>query len=158
MAALSSGEAEERNFAFNLRLFRESRGLTQEALAEAMKSSGLPLHATAIHRIENGTRHVRLSEARALANAVGATLDELTTGVDDDVARELMELISVLLNARKRLEVASTDFEQARISLKRIRDRLVHRGSETSSLTTQLTKQADLLLGLNSHSDAPPRR
>jgi transcriptional regulator with XRE-family HTH domain len=54
-------------FGARLRETRKSRGLSQEALAQAMTSAGRPINKVAITRIERGERGLSLDEAFALA-------------------------------------------------------------------------------------------
>lgn len=60
-----------------LREHRESAGWSQARLAGELAALGMPLDATAITRIENGKRAVRIEEAWALAAALRLDLDAL---------------------------------------------------------------------------------
>lgn len=57
---------------------RESRKWTQERLAEEVSTLGVPLHGTAVTRIEKGGRKVTLEEVAALAKALGVPPVQLT--------------------------------------------------------------------------------
>lgn len=59
-------------FPARLRRLRQQRGLTMQALARA---AGLP--ARALENYEYGRRQPGLSAVRALAKALGVTIDEL---------------------------------------------------------------------------------
>lgn len=65
----------EAEFGARVREVRLSNKWTQRQLAEA-----LGVDASAVSRIEQGTRAVRLAEAAAIADALGANLDALVYG------------------------------------------------------------------------------
>jgi transcriptional regulator with XRE-family HTH domain len=70
---------EEVNFASQVRRLREEFGWKQEQLVEAMREAGVGyMNKTAISRIENATRPVRMIEAVALTRLFGKTLREMT--------------------------------------------------------------------------------
>ncbi|MGE0219663.1 helix-turn-helix domain-containing protein [Mycolicibacterium sp.] len=68
---------EEENFAANLKAVRESAGLAQAALADAMAKRGFRWHQATVYKIENGERQVQLSEALAVADILGVPLTAL---------------------------------------------------------------------------------
>ena len=61
----------EANLATNLRQIREDHGLSQEQLAARMTERGFGFSQATIWKIEQGKRPVKISEAVALADAVG---------------------------------------------------------------------------------------
>lgn len=65
-----------RGFGNNVRRVRAARGLSQEML-----SFGTGLHRTEIGKIERGMVEPRLSTVLILADALGATLDQLVDGL-----------------------------------------------------------------------------
>ena len=65
------------HLARQIRVTRESRGMTQTDLAKAMKDQGLPFWQQTIQRIEEGSREVRVPELFALASALGVPPGEL---------------------------------------------------------------------------------
>lgn len=91
--------AEDR-FGRRLRKEREDRGMTQADVARVLAvEHDLKLHATAIAKMEQRDverpRLIRLSEARAIADMFGLTLDEMTSAADEEitaVAREFAHL------------------------------------------------------------------
>lgn len=58
-----------------LRKTREAAGLSQQKVADALKSQGFTFSQTQIAKIERGERPVRLDEAAAMAGLFGATID-----------------------------------------------------------------------------------
>lgn len=60
----------DQNIAANVREYRESRGLSQDELAQRMTDRGFGFSQATIWKIESGQRPVKLSEAAALANAL----------------------------------------------------------------------------------------
>jgi transcriptional regulator with XRE-family HTH domain len=63
-----------RILAQNIRIFRRSKGLSQEALAEMCD-----LHRTYIGSVERGERNVTLSTLEVIAEALGVSIPELLT-------------------------------------------------------------------------------
>lgn len=68
---------------------RALRGLSQKGLAAALTSRGFKVDASAVSRIEGGTRAVRLSEALIIANVLGVDLAVLLDGTDLSPRAEL---------------------------------------------------------------------
>jgi len=60
--------------ASNIRSFRKTRGLSQEALAEMCS-----LHRTYIGAVERGERNVTLSTLELIAGALGVSVPDLLT-------------------------------------------------------------------------------
>lgn len=60
---------------------RTMRELTQRDLASALTEAGMPVDASAVSRIEKGTRSVRLSEATVIASVLDVDLGFLMRGV-----------------------------------------------------------------------------
>ncbi|PZT84956.1 MAG: XRE family transcriptional regulator [Gordonia sp. (in: high G+C Gram-positive bacteria)] len=102
-------------FARRLRQERERLGVTQGALARQMADLlGSNVDSTAITRIEQQTRAVRLDEAVCAAQALGVPLIALLT---DDAARENEEAIQHHL---VELALAEQDWEKQRHEIDRI--------------------------------------
>lgn len=68
----------EETFIARMRSIRESRGLSQEALANALRRRGMAFHQQAIARIERGVRKVSLGEAYAIAEELHTDLPSMT--------------------------------------------------------------------------------
>ena len=60
-----------------VRLLRQSRRLTQKALAEKLQLEGYDMTDLTMLRIENGTRFVADYEVKALARVLGVSCGEL---------------------------------------------------------------------------------
>ncbi|MFM9652797.1 helix-turn-helix domain-containing protein [Streptomyces galilaeus] len=91
--------AEDR-FGRRLRKEREDRGMTQADIARVLADEhDLKLHPTAVAKMEQRDsekpRVIRLSEARAIADMFGLTVDEMTSTADQEIealAREFVLL------------------------------------------------------------------
>lgn len=65
----------ERNFADRVKVFREEKGWSQDALARKCVDLGLEyMNQSTISRIEKGTRAVRLDEGQVLASVFDMTI------------------------------------------------------------------------------------
>lgn len=76
-------ELTEERFAANLRAAREAIGMSQEHLAGQMAARGWPWRQQTVTRVENGRRMVRLGEAKAVAEILDMSLDQLTWPTPD---------------------------------------------------------------------------
>lgn len=69
---------EDRVFVENMKTERGRLEMSQEALAEKVAENGVPgFKQMALSRIEAGTRQLGLGEARAIAEALGRTVEDL---------------------------------------------------------------------------------
>lgn len=85
------GAIEEANFIANMRRLREENGWSQGQMAQRMQEAGwTDFHQTTISRMENGSRPVRLGEARGIAGVLGALVGQMI--LDEPAARALREL------------------------------------------------------------------
>ncbi|MFK0244589.1 helix-turn-helix domain-containing protein [Amycolatopsis azurea] len=102
-------------FARNLRRERERLGITQAELARrSSKILGANLDPTAVTRIEQGTRAVRLDEAVALAQVLGVPLPLLYSEAP------VSETEAVLARCRVELAAAQSRWEQSRLEVQRL--------------------------------------
>lgn len=67
----------EQRFAFRFRKERERRGLTQNEVARRLERLGVRMDGSAVTRLENGQRGIKLDEATALSMVVDRPLVEL---------------------------------------------------------------------------------
>lgn len=79
---MSPHELFQRTVGAIIRELRTARGLTQAQLADALTHWGMPTGATAVTRMEQGDRPLKLSEAFAVAEVLNVPVDYLTTGHD----------------------------------------------------------------------------
>lgn len=86
-----TGAIEERNFIANMAKLRKGQSWSQGELAKRMQASGwTDFHQTTISRIENGTRPVRLGEARGIADVLGTLVGPML--LNDEVSEKWWEL------------------------------------------------------------------
>lgn len=78
MAETSGGHAAEGYLPENLRALRERKGMSQAALAKAMKDRGWPWHQTTVARIESGRQPLGFGETVDAADILGVKTDRLT--------------------------------------------------------------------------------
>jgi transcriptional regulator with XRE-family HTH domain len=95
----------ENRFGEEVLASRNLQRISQKDLAEGLRSRGLNLDASAISRIEKGTRAIRLSEAALIAEALGFSL------ADVEHPREPLEEMT---RVRKTLDASlSAAFQEA---------------------------------------------
>lgn len=83
-------ELAEQRFAANLREARESRRMSQYALAQEMDNRGWPWRQQTVTRVETGQRMVRLGEATAIAEILRVSLDRLIQPAGESRDAELL--------------------------------------------------------------------
>ena len=117
-------EGANRHLADNLRALRERKGISQPALAEAMKERGIAWHQQTVGRVEAGQQRVKWDEAVALSAIFSVPLERFTwppgeANAADALyasaerirhqARELVKAVGSLLSARRLAERAQED-------------------------------------------------
>jgi hypothetical protein len=70
-------ETADQRLAYNMRVLRKRKGLSQAGLAAAMRERGHPWHQQTVVRAENAARVLPFSEAHDLAEILETTLDRL---------------------------------------------------------------------------------
>ena len=70
-------ETADQRLAYNMRVLRKRKDLSQAALAAAMRERGHPWHQQTVVRAENAARVLPFSEAHDLAEILETTLDRL---------------------------------------------------------------------------------
>lgn len=69
----------QRRMAARVRELRAMAGMTQEEVAAAVTALGIPLHSTAVTRIEKAGRAITATELVALASVFRVPLDSIAT-------------------------------------------------------------------------------
>lgn len=77
---MHSGLSVDAEFGKAVARLRTQRAMSQRDLAEALTARGMRVDASAISRIENGSRSVRLAEALTIAGALNEELSALVGG------------------------------------------------------------------------------
>lgn len=77
---LALQDASEYLFAKHCKLRRQQLGMSQEKVASMMRRLWIMWHQTAVAKIEDGSRAIKLDEAYALANVYGMKLEDLIYG------------------------------------------------------------------------------
>lgn len=67
----------ERRFGKNIKIIRESRGLTQEQVAAKMQLGGCDITRSAVAKIEVGQRHVYPDEIKLIKEILNIPFDRL---------------------------------------------------------------------------------
>jgi transcriptional regulator with XRE-family HTH domain len=78
----------DRRFAENFRRERERLGKSQQMIVLDLAGHGLSWHQTTVAKVEAGTRRVNLTEALALSNSLGMTLEDLLEDPNSPALRE----------------------------------------------------------------------
>lgn len=94
-----------------IRRLRDDAGLSQATLAQAVRERGLPsMRQPALARIEKGERRLQFEEAMAMADVLGARLDDLRP---DNVreAHEIKRLASEIAEAEEALMHALAELQ-----------------------------------------------
>lgn len=118
-AAESGTPAEliEQRFSENLRRYREFRGMSQAALAEAMTARGWPWRQQTVARLESGRRMVRFGEAAAAAETLRISLDRFTwAGAEANEIAMIDSTVATLRQAWRETAIASARLRAARSS------------------------------------------
>ncbi|MFG2963037.1 helix-turn-helix domain-containing protein [Streptomyces sp. NPDC048288] len=111
---LLSGEA---NVAVRIKLEREARGWSTNALSDRLNEAGFEMNPSAVWRIENGKRRINLDEAIGFAEVFGIDLRNLVGPPQLAAQARAMELIDVVVDAFRGTQRANAVFTQARDAL-----------------------------------------
>jgi transcriptional regulator with XRE-family HTH domain len=123
----TSAELIEGRFAENLRRYRELKGMSQAALADAMVARGWPWRQQTVARLESGRRMVRFGEAAAVAETLRISLDRFTwAGAEANEVAMIDSAVGTLRIAWHETALAAARLRAARSSaggvLERSRD------------------------------------
>ncbi|WP_411150403.1 helix-turn-helix domain-containing protein [Streptomyces sp. A30] len=111
---LLSGEA---NVAVRIKLEREARGWSTNALSDRLNEAGFEMNPSAVWRIENGKRRINLDEAIGFAEVFGIDLRNLVGPPQLAAQARAMELIDAVVDAFRETQRANTAYTQARDAL-----------------------------------------
>lgn len=111
---LLSGEA---NVAVRIKLEREARGWSTNALSDRLNEAGFEMNPSAVWRIENGKRRINLDEAIGFADVFGIDLRNLVGPPQLAAQARAMELIDAVVDAFRETRRANSAYTQARDAL-----------------------------------------
>jgi transcriptional regulator with XRE-family HTH domain len=111
---LLSGEA---NVAVRIKLEREARGWSTNALSDRLNEAGHEMNPSAVWRIENGKRRINLDEAIGFAEVFGIDLRNLVGPPQLAAQARAMELIDAVVDAFRETQRANVAYTQARDAL-----------------------------------------
>jgi transcriptional regulator with XRE-family HTH domain len=111
---LLSGEA---NVAVRIKLEREARGWSTNALSDRLNEAGFEMNPSGVWRIENGKRRINLDEAIGFAEVFGLDLRNLVGPPQLAAKARAMELIDAVVDAFRETQRANVAFTRARDTL-----------------------------------------
>ncbi|EST29627.1 helix-turn-helix domain-containing protein [Streptomyces roseochromogenus] len=111
---LLSGEA---NVAIRIKVEREARGWSTNALSDRLNEAGFEMNPSAVWRIENGKRRINLDEAIGFAEVFGIDLRNLVGPPQLAAKARAMELIDEVVDAFRGTQRANAAFTRARDAL-----------------------------------------
>ncbi|MCX5267414.1 helix-turn-helix transcriptional regulator [Streptomyces sp. NBC_00199] len=111
---LLSGEG---NVAVRIKLEREARGWSTNALSDRLNEAGFEMNPSAVWRIENGKRRINLDEAIGFAEVFGLDLRNLVGPPQLAAQARAMELIDAVVDSFRETQRANAAFTKARDAL-----------------------------------------
>lgn len=119
-------------------MFRRMRDLSQREFADRLRDAGMPVDASAVSRIEGGSRSVRISEASIIAD----TLEIAVT----DLLQFAMTPTQVFRSVRRRVDG----------TLHQVQESIVDAGFALATLVEMVEEDPRLLGTLSDDNMAPP--
>lgn len=112
-------EESEANFARRVEYERKRRGWSQERLAARMAKAGVPVHQSAISKIERTTdrRAISVDEALAFASVFGVPVLEMLQPVEAAMSAEVKRLWIQLIHDVEIARLAQAQADEARFGL-----------------------------------------
>jgi transcriptional regulator with XRE-family HTH domain len=109
----------DRNVAANVRTYREAAAISQEELAQRVTDRGFGFSQATVWKIESGHRPIRISEAVAIADALGLFSPDKLTIAPAAAAHHarIRQANRAAHDACKRIKAAVTDYLEAQINL-----------------------------------------
>jgi transcriptional regulator with XRE-family HTH domain len=111
---LLSGEG---NVAVRIKLEREARDWSTNALSDHLNEAGFEMNPSAVWRIENGKRRINLDEAIGFAEVFGIDLRNLVGPPQLAAQARAMELIDAVVDALRETQRANAAYTKARDAL-----------------------------------------
>ncbi|MFR0363353.1 helix-turn-helix domain-containing protein [Streptomyces sp. MCC20] len=111
---LLSGEG---NVAVRIKLEREARGWSTNALSDRLNEAGFEMNPSAVWRIENGKRRINLDEAIGFAEVFGIELRNLVGPPQLAAQARAMELIDAVVDSFRETQRANAAYTKARDAL-----------------------------------------
>jgi transcriptional regulator with XRE-family HTH domain len=167
VTAPSDGRAAEQYLPENLRRYRDARGMSQAALAQAMSERGWPWHQPTVYKIESGKQPVGFGEVTDLAQILGVSAERLGMPGPEDAAVAFVELAAVILSERwhdlaeaaERLERARSAAARAVSRAEREQDkypRALESAAELALALEQRTLESAVDAGIARYEANPP--
>ncbi|MFJ9088971.1 helix-turn-helix domain-containing protein [Streptomyces sp. NPDC102384] len=107
----------ENNVAVRIKLEREARGWSTNALSDRLNEAGFDMNPSAVWRIENGRRRINLDEAIGFAEVFGLDLRNLVGPPQLAAQARAMELIDEVVDAFRATQRANVTLTEARDAL-----------------------------------------
>ncbi|MYT14084.1 helix-turn-helix domain-containing protein [Streptomyces sp. SID4951] len=107
----------EENVALRLKIERETRGWSTNALSDRLVEAGYEMNPSAVWRIENGKRRINLDEAIGFAEVLGVSLQNLVGPPQLAAKARAMELIDDVVRAFRETQRAGVTLTRARDAL-----------------------------------------
>ncbi|AWN28147.1 transcriptional regulator [Streptomyces sp. NEAU-S7GS2] len=107
----------EENVALRLKIERETRGWSTNALSDRLVEAGYEMNPSAVWRIENGKRRINLDEAIGFAEVLGVSLQNLVGPPQLAAKARAMELIDDVVRAFRETQRAGVSLTRARDAL-----------------------------------------
>ena len=104
----------EENVAVRIKVEREARGWSTNALSDRMNEAGFEMNPSAVWRIENRKRRINLDEAIGFAEVFGVSLRNLVGPPQLAAKARAMELIDDVVEAYRATQRANAAFTGAR--------------------------------------------
>jgi transcriptional regulator with XRE-family HTH domain len=107
----------EDNVATRIKLEREARGWSTNAVSDRLNEAGYEMNPSAVWRIENRKRRINLDEAIGFAELFGLDLRNLVGPPQLAARARAMELIDAVVDAFRGTQHANASFTRARDAL-----------------------------------------
>ncbi|WP_413115761.1 helix-turn-helix domain-containing protein [Streptomyces sp. CY1] len=107
----------EENVAVRIKLEREARGWSTNALSDRLNEAGFEMNPSGVWRIENRKRRINLDEAIGFAEVFGLDLRNLVGPPKLAAKARAMELINAVVDAFRETQHANAAFTRARDTL-----------------------------------------